>query len=366
MCVPELQRATRYDVGRLDKFERTAGGGLRIPASVSRIGIQVYQDADGNTIRELRPPEEVFDAASVASIEDAPVTDLHPDGMVDPSNWARLAKGTARAPRVNGDHVEATLVLHDADEIRRVESGERVEVSLGYEVDLDPTPGEWQGEKYDAVQRRIRANHVALGPVGWGRAGPTVALRLDAREKTMKTIKIDGFELEVGSDAHAQATAKVLEERDGARRELDEARGRLDAVTQERDEARARADKAWSKDEVASRVDARLALIDRARRVLGAEYEHADKDNREVMTDALAKAGRGIAEDASDDYLRGAFEAVTDAAEGGGESEETQDGRGDSHGVRIDRSPATTRAPMQGIVHRSYGDKMRSITSERN
>ena len=43
------------------------------------------------------------------------------------------------------------------------------ELSLGYNLDLDETPGEWEGQPYDAVQRNIVINHLALvleaGPV---------------------------------------------------------------------------------------------------------------------------------------------------------------------------------------------------------
>lgn len=36
------------------------------------------------------------------------------------------------------------------------------------------------GEHYDAIQRNIVVNHIALGPKGWGRAGPEVAVKTDS------------------------------------------------------------------------------------------------------------------------------------------------------------------------------------------
>lgn len=172
-------RVERFDAVRLDRFERTPSGGLRIPAYLARIGIQEYRDAEGNVVRELRPPDEVFDAASVGSFADAPVTDLHPPGAVDAYNWREVAVGTVTSPRVDLDRIVAELVVLDADLIRKIEAGERVEVSAGYSCDLEWTPGAYDGEPYDAVQRNIRINHVALGPAGWGRAGPTVSLQLN-------------------------------------------------------------------------------------------------------------------------------------------------------------------------------------------
>jgi uncharacterized protein len=51
---------------------------------------------------------------------------------------------------------------------------------MGYEVREDHTPGTWNGQAYDLVQRDIRYNHVALLPPGSGRAGRECALRLDS------------------------------------------------------------------------------------------------------------------------------------------------------------------------------------------
>ena len=42
-------------------------------------------------------------------------------------------------------------------------------MSLGYNLDLIEEPGEWNGEKYDAIQTNIRINHLAI--VDKARAG---------------------------------------------------------------------------------------------------------------------------------------------------------------------------------------------------
>jgi len=341
-------RVARIDVGALDRFERTPSGGLRIPAFLTRVGVLTYRTPDGETVRELRPREEVLDAASIATLEDAPVTDLHPPGLVKPETWKEYAVGSVRGARADGDRVAGDLLVLDADEIRRVEAGERVEVSCGYTCDLDRTPGVFEGEHYDAVQRRIRYNHAGLGPRGWGRAGPEVALRLDgtqldaAYEVTMSTtrVRVDGIEYDAGSDSHLQAIERSFERRDAAlataQSERDEARGRADtlstrlaAAERERDEHKARADAASSSGELDKRVQARLALLDRARRVLGADFDGAGQTDREIMAAVLDEAGASVADDASDDYVRGAFDAATASpAEPTGEGEDRADGRG--------------------------------------
>ena len=43
-----------------------------------------------------------------------------------------------------------------------VKDGRSRELSCGYYCDLDETPGEYEGQRYDARQRNIRGNHLAL------------------------------------------------------------------------------------------------------------------------------------------------------------------------------------------------------------
>lgn len=141
-----------------------------------------YPRADGSVWRELRPESEVFAPESLASLALAPVTDLHPAEMIGPNNARQFAVGVCAAPRRDGNFVAAELTIQPADVIAKVDSGDRAEISCGYSCDLDKTPGVYQGQHYDAIQRNIQYNHVALGPRGWGRAGADVCMRLDAKD----------------------------------------------------------------------------------------------------------------------------------------------------------------------------------------
>lgn len=176
-----MNSVVRIDVARLDgsRAERTPQGGLRVPANFTRTGVFEYRNQDGTVRREYRPPTEVFDSDSLASLEDAPVTDLH-QGMVNPGNHQALAKGHVRNINRAGNFVAGVVLVQDADLVAAVERGDRVEVSCGYNCKLDMTPGTTpEGEPYHAVQTQVRYNHVALLPRGTGRAGREVALRLD-------------------------------------------------------------------------------------------------------------------------------------------------------------------------------------------
>jgi hypothetical protein len=181
-----VTRVSRIDVGRLGTVERTTQGGIRVPAFLSRVGIQEYVREDGTMQREYRPEDEVFSDASIQSAVDAVVTDFH-QGMVNPANYREVTVGHVSGfpmPKQDGDYLSAEMVILDANEIALIDAGERVENSCGYDCTLDMTPGvdPITGQSYDAVQRNIQINHVALLPRGFGRAGEAVSLRLDAKE----------------------------------------------------------------------------------------------------------------------------------------------------------------------------------------
>lgn len=186
----------RYDYGEVRGTERTPEGFLRVPAAITRIGVLRYKDVNGREWGELKLPEEVFSQESMATLRGRPVCDLHPPGMVNAQNWREYSVGSVGDDaRPEMDFLVATLTVLDAKEIQMIDAGERVEVSAGYFCDIEPTPGEWNGEKYDGIQRNIRHNHCAIGPRGWGRAGPQVALRMD------------GAAMQVTENASAQTIA---------------------------------------------------------------------------------------------------------------------------------------------------------------
>lgn len=185
-------RAIRMDLSRFDGVEPTPGGGLRIPAAVTRVGVLEYEDAEGNRWGEFRPADEVFAEDSLATLRGAPLTDLHPPKLVTPETWKRVAIGhVGDDVRRDGDFVAASVIVQDGLAVERVQAGERREVSCGYECDLDETPGVHEGTPYQRVQRGIRYNHLGIGPEGWGRAGSEVSLRLDGADTPARATRLD-------------------------------------------------------------------------------------------------------------------------------------------------------------------------------
>lgn len=206
--------------------ESTPQGGVRVRARVARTGVLHYSDG-GRTWAEYRPAEEVFAPESLATLKGATVTDLHPEKLVDPQSFGALVRGHAHDDvMVEGDRfVAVSLSVQHADLCRKVLDGERRDVSAGYTCEVEPTAGvSPEGEHYDGIQRRIRFNHIALGPRGWGRSGSDVGLRMDGAahevqrvsredasqtaggsavtEKSMKrTLKVRGVEYRLDGDA---------------------------------------------------------------------------------------------------------------------------------------------------------------------
>ena len=144
---------------------------------LTRVGIFEYKNPDGSIRRELRLPEEVFAPESLASYKGKPVILTHEAGMIDSDNVQQEQIGTILSEGTqDGDNVRAQIIIHDA---RKLDYGLR-ELSLGYSLDLEEAPGEWQGQPYDAIQRNIRVNHLAL--VEKARAGDSARLNIDGED----------------------------------------------------------------------------------------------------------------------------------------------------------------------------------------
>ena len=187
----------RLDIGQLNKTTITDQGFLKTNAFATRTGVFNYLQKDGSIIRELRHPDEVFKRDSLDTLKDQVITNNHPlDEKVDAHNAKELQVGmTGATVEPNGIFVETTVTVTDNQTVKQVESG-KTQLSCGYVCDLDFTPGVFEGLPYDAEQKNIKYNHLAI--VDSGRAGPDVRLRLDANtaiminEENNMNVKNDG------------------------------------------------------------------------------------------------------------------------------------------------------------------------------
>jgi len=354
----------RYDISPIEKYELTPEGYLRVWASIARTGIQHYTDADGSVRREYRPASEVGAPESLASFAGKAITMEHPPVLLDSENTKNYQVGFTGSEIVyDNGFVRAVMTVTDQETIDKVMKGDVREVSAGYKVSYDATPGVTDGgEHYDGIQKDISGNHVAI--VRRGRAGPQVKLHLDRQdaadpsllsieENQTMTAKVtfDGAEFEVSESvalaitkeredasmsyedmkkkhdelkAAADEMASKMEEMKKQQGKNDAEEGRADALADQVEALQAELEEA-KKINVDSLVEARVALVQKAKTVLDAEYAFSGKSDRDVMVDAI-KAVRGDSvelDERSDDYVLAMFDMIsTEASERGDSTEE--------------------------------------------
>lgn len=373
-------RQIRLDRGRLAKAKRTAQGYARVDGRLTRTGILEYLRPDGSVQRELRPEDEVFKADSLASLDGVIVTDLHPSVMVDASNTQQLTRGHVRAPRRDGNFIAAELQVEVGELIAKIDAGDRAEISCGYSCEYDPTPGVWQGQRYDGVQRNIQYNHVAIGPRNWGRAGNDVALRLDSaddapavlvsrfdddsdtqdhsgdspariahKDTRQMSIKINGVEIKLDA-AEAKLVQDELDARaaraDAAETKVKELSAAAGAQTVELAALKSRCDAA---EAVAAKV-ARAELETAARPALDAEFKFDGKSDAEIKAAVIAKMCPEVRLDSADAaFVQGAYSvALSLAAKASDSARKAAEESGNAHRVdSVDENdPAKAREQM--------------------
>lgn len=320
--------------------EYTDEGFLKVPARISRTGIQEYlavemglTDRDPtDIIRVYRPEDEVFTDESLQSFANKPVTNNHPPELVSPSNSKQFSVGMS-GPEVTRDGMFAKTVLHvtDGEAIKNIESG-KVELSNGYTADIEWTEGVTpEGEQYDAIQRNIKGNHIAI--VERGRAGPACRvadnLPTTGDKVTMAKITIDGVDFEV-SDQAAQAVGKLQarlkdaemetqEKDEDLKKKEDEMEAKEKESKATNDALQAQLDDAKSKIPTADTLDKlvteRTGVVDTVRKVMPEiEWEGKDADTlrREVVA---AKCPNVQLDSVSTDYINARFDMLVESVE---------------------------------------------------
>ena len=358
-----METVSRYDYGQISKSEISDEGYLKVWCKAARVGTQLYTRGDGKQCREYRPEEEVAKPESLASFGMKAVTMGHPPVLLDSGNTNVHQIGHAGSQvRFNDGFVEVALLITDKEAISQIQRGDAQEVSSGYRVDFDPTPGVTpSGESYDGVQRNIRINHIAI--VKKGRAGSDVRLILDSCDRNdavalnetpsnstlipMAQVQLDGLGLDLPAEA-AGVIQSYVKDSDRAKANLqskldeqeeqiqavvtenEETLGRLDAALERIEElekqAAVSADSADSRDDAAEineAVNQRLSTLDKLASILPEEYKFDGEDERAIMAIAyenvFEKAPR---EDANNDYLLGVLDGVLAAMEDVEEDEE--------------------------------------------
>lgn len=323
-------------------------GMMKIPATLSRAGVFNYLSPDGSIRKDLRAPDEVFDADSMASFELVPFTNEHPykeGGAVTAENARRLTVGTVGSIKRNGMCLDGIVMISDADTIKDVQSG-KVQLSCGYFNKREQSAGIYTDENgvqhpYTHVQHKIRGNHVALVEVG--RAGPEARLRLDSedasvlvtdetiqtpKEAKMKTITLDSIPCEM-TEATAAIVTKVIGDRDAkilaheatiraGEATIDQIKGSTDKLQATLDSARADLKEAQDPTKFQAAVAARVTMESGARKVLGDTADLSKMNARQIKVAIVGKLKPSLSCDGkSDDYVDGLYDDAMAAANTG-------------------------------------------------
>lgn len=154
---------------------------------LSKVGIYPYSgaqigaaQADHDKIfRVYRPAEELSAEETIESFKLVPLIDDHTmigDGFT-PAEQKGVAGVIGESVFFENDTLYGNPKIYSSALAEKIKNG-KTELSMGYKCRYDFTPGIWNGQPYDVVQRNLRGNHVAL--VDEGRMGPEVAI-LDHR-----------------------------------------------------------------------------------------------------------------------------------------------------------------------------------------
>ncbi|MGI3128619.1 DUF2213 domain-containing protein [Nitratireductor sp. PBL-C9] len=329
------------DTASVAGTRRTADGYLVAEVRTARTGIQDYAGwevgkPEKQVVRVYRPAEQVFAKDSLASYAHRPVTNDHPDEAVSAENWKDFAVGqigdeVAR----DGEFVRIPLIVMDAAAIKDVEAGKR-ELSAGYTCDLAFEPGTTpDGQSYDAIQKNIKINHVAI--VSSGRAGSQARIGDDAanswgvrpapghapitpskKEDTMsdalKTVVLGDKAVQV---AVADVVAIEKFKADSAKALADAEAAHTEAITAKDTEIGTlkadlkKAQDAALKPEDVSKLVADRVALESTVKAISADITTDGKTDADLRKEAVAKAlGDEMVKDASDAEISGMFKAV--------------------------------------------------------
>ena len=125
-----------------------------------------------------RPESELADPECIESFKLLPFVDGHAmlgaeqDGLVPPEQKG-VGGMIGETVYFDAPYLRANLRIVSESLKNAIASG-KIELSPGYRCVYEMTSGVYNGQHYDAIQRRIRGNHLALVPDG--RSGPDVSV----------------------------------------------------------------------------------------------------------------------------------------------------------------------------------------------
>lgn len=346
---------TRYDTAPIKQVTTDPQTGFMHVTNVpiARVGVFPYMKADRSIEMEAKLPAELLSDSTVNSADNRPVTNDH-HGLVTKDNATQLAKGfTADNAHVDNNTLRVDMTIMDGKLIDDINNGKQ-ELSIGFQTNIDQTPGEYNGVAYDSVQKDIRINHVAV--VNQGRAGHKVRLlgdsaemidddvkegktesmeytktRLDSVDQTITVADHDVdavTKLDADDSDKSKKIADLKDQIAELQKQLDELQGNDDESKKEAAQAQAKADslekenenmkKKYEGDGFDKKVQARLKLMEKAKKFVG-DSADLNKMSAREMKIAAVKSAKAVndsinLEDQSDDYIQALFDNLKEPA----------------------------------------------------
>lgn len=152
------------------------------------LGSEIGADNPTKVYRVYRPAEELQRKETLDSFNLLPFINDHTflgEGGT-PAEKVGVQGTTGEAAVFDAPYVRNSLKIYSEFLKEQIEGG-KVELSPSYRCSYDFTPGTFDGEAYDAVQRDIIGNHLAL--VDKGRTGPDVKV-LDSYKISFDSMEI--------------------------------------------------------------------------------------------------------------------------------------------------------------------------------
>lgn len=346
---------TRYDTAPIKQVTTDPQTGFMHVTNVpiARVGVFPYMKADRSIEMEAKLPTELLSDSTVNSADNRPVTNDH-HGLVTKDNATQLAKGfTADNAHVDNNTLRVDMTIMDGKLIDAINNGKQ-ELSIGFQTNIDQTPGKYNGVAYDSVQKDIRINHVAV--VNQGRAGHKVRLLGDSAEMIdddLKEGKVESMEytktrldsvdqtitvadhdvdavtkLDADDSDKSKKIADLKDQIAELQKQLDELQGNADESKKKAAQAQAKADslekenetmkKKYEGDGFDKKVQARLKLMEKAKKFVG-DSADLNKMSAREMKIAAVKSAKAVndsinLEDQTDDYIQALFDNLKEPA----------------------------------------------------
>lgn len=210
----DIESAREYDInGWFEVKDNPISKVGVFPYLGSQIDSQLEPDKIYNV---YRPKEELSDPETIKSFRLVPWTDDHAMlGSNDQGFTPAEKKGVhgVTGENVHYDDTDKQLKVNVkvfSETLKDLMDSGKIELSIGYRCLYDLTSGVYDGIPYDAIQRNIRGNHLAL--VDEGRSGPDIAV-LDHFKFTLDTKDLRMPKMKDSKAEDAEITLESLSEK---------------------------------------------------------------------------------------------------------------------------------------------------------